>query len=74
MTIDRTTLVVQAWQSSPEAPEAFRRHNVDPGGDCSVVRDSTTLEDAEEWCGLEDLTGLIAELNALQRKLQEQQG
>lgn len=68
MTIDRTTLVVQAWQSSPAATQAFLRHNVDPGCSCSVVRDITTLEDAEEWCGLEDLPGLIAELNALQPK------
>lgn len=66
MTIDRKTLVVQAWKSSPEASEIFRRHKVDPGSDCSVVRDNTTLEDAEEWCGLKDLPGLIAELNALQ--------
>ncbi len=68
MTIDRSTLVVEAWKSSPAAPDAFRRHRVDPGADCSVVRDSTTLEDAEEWCGLTDLPALIAELNALQQK------
>jgi hypothetical protein len=64
MTIDRTTLVVQAWKCCPQAGEIFRRHNVDPGSDCSVVREHTTLEDAEEWCGLRDLPGLIAELNA----------
>ena len=68
MTIERTTLVAKAWQSSKGAPEAFRRHGVDPGADCSVVRDGTTLEDAEEWCGLKDLPGLIAELNALERQ------
>lgn len=69
MTIDRNTLVVQAWKSSPAAAEIFRRHKVDPGSDCSIVRDNTTLEDAEEWCGLKDLDGLLAELNALQSRV-----
>jgi hypothetical protein len=58
------TLVVDAWRSGPAAPGIFRRHGVDPGADCAVVRDTTALEDAEEWCGLRDLDGLIAELNA----------
>lgn len=64
MRIDRQTLVVEAWKSSPPAPEIFRRHGVDPGHDCSVVRDNTTIEDAEEWCGLKNLAGLLGELNA----------
>ena len=63
MSIDRKTLVVEAWKSCPEAPDIFRSHGVDPGSDCAVVRDNTTLEDAEDWCGLRDLPRLIDQLN-----------
>lgn len=62
--ITRQTLVVDAWRSCRAAPDIFRRHGIDPGQQCSVVRDTTVLEDAEDWCGLRDLDGLVAELNA----------
>ena len=64
MTVTRETLVHNAYNSSPQAPELFAAHGVRPSQKCQVVWDEVSLDDAEMWCHLKDLDGLIVELNA----------
>lgn len=63
MRITRQTLVKEAVESSPEAPAIFARHGINPLERCQGMYDLNTIEDAEEWCGLHDIDGLVAELN-----------
>ena len=64
MAITRETLVHQAYLSSPQAPALFAAHGIRPSEKCQVVWDEVSLDEAEMWCHLRDLDGLIADLNA----------
>jgi len=64
MTITRETLVHRAYNSSAQAPELFAAHGIRPSHKCQVVWDEVSLDEAEMWCHLKDLDGLIVELNA----------
>ncbi len=64
MKITLQTLVKDAVDSCDEAVELFIRHGINPTQKCSGMYDMVTLEDAQEWCKIEDLDALIAELNA----------
>ncbi|HEY8424518.1 MAG TPA: hypothetical protein VIK73_00690 [Limnochordales bacterium] len=63
MRITRKTLVKEAVESSREAPAIFARHGINPLDRCQGMYDLNSIEDAEEWCGLHDIDGLIRELN-----------
>ena len=63
MRVTRQTLVKEAVESSREAPAIFSRHGINPLERCQGMYDLNTIEDAEEWCGLHDIDGLVAELN-----------
>ncbi len=62
--IARETQVHTAFLSSADAPALFAAHGVRAAEKCQVVWDEVSLEDAEAWCHLGDLDGLIAALNA----------
>ena len=64
MVITRSTVVKEAVESSPAAPQIFARHGVNPKEKCAGMYDLVTLEEAEQRCHLHDLDGLIEELNA----------
>lgn len=63
MVITRETTVEEAVHSSPAAAEIFISHGIDPREKCSGMYDMVTLEDAEDWCKIKDVDGLISELN-----------
>lgn len=62
--ITRETQVHRAFLSSAQAPALFASHGVRGAETCQVAWDEVSLEDAEAWCHLGDLDGLIAALNA----------
>jgi|GEM_PF-995980 hypothetical protein len=64
MRISRSTTVKEAVESSPVARELFVKHGIDPLVRCVGMDDLNTLDDAEQWCHITDVDGLIAELNA----------
>lgn len=64
MQITRDTLVKDAVRSSKQAPGFFKRHSVSPEEQCSGMYDMISLDEAEEWCKVKDMDGLIKELNA----------
>lgn len=64
MRITRQTIVKEAVESCEAAPAIFAKHGVNPLERCIGMYDLNTIEDAEEWCALRDVDGLIDELNA----------
>lgn len=70
MRITRQTIVKEAVESCEAAPSIFARHGINPLERCVGMYDLNTIEDAEEWCALHDVDGLIAELNAVIEKQQ----
>ncbi len=61
--ITRATTVKEAVESSAAARGLFIRHGIDPLERCVGMYDLNTLGDAEDWCHIADVAGLIAELN-----------
>lgn len=64
MTVTRETTVKDALESFAGAAEIFERHGIEPAAKCSGMYDMVSLDDAEEWCKVHDVDGLIEELNA----------
>jgi len=59
------TSVEDAVAISPAAADIFAQHGCVVDDQCPAGSQDLSLEAAEIMCGLEDLPGLIAELNAL---------
>jgi hypothetical protein len=63
ITITRATTVKDAVTSSKAAREMFVAHGIDPLARCTGMYDLNTLDDAEDWCHVTDVDGLVRELN-----------
>lgn len=63
ITITRSTTVKDAVTSCKAARELFIEHGIDPLARCTGMYDLNTLDDAEDWCHVTDVDGLIRELN-----------
>lgn len=62
MEITRETLVLDAANSSSKAPALFEEHGIDVLAKCKGMSDMVTMEEAEDWCGIKDMDGLIEKL------------
>lgn len=62
------TLVKDAVDSCPDAAAIFERHGVNPSASCKGMYNNITLEEAEDWCSIKDVKGLIEELNTALQK------
>jgi hypothetical protein len=61
--VTRATIARDALMSSISARAIFLEHGVNPEW-CGGNGDFHTLGDIEQWCGAENVDGLITQLNA----------
>ncbi len=71
--ITTDTLVADALEQVPGALDLFIAHGVDPTCDCGISTRVVTLAEAERRCGLRDVEGLAAELNARLQALEAEE-
>lgn len=64
MTITLDTLVSEILEAYPKATEVFEKHGVHVSLECSGVLDNP-LDLCETMCAIEDMDGLLKDLQAL---------
>ncbi|MCO5195622.1 MAG: hypothetical protein M9930_20370 [Anaerolineae bacterium] len=63
-TITAEMTVFAVLDRVPGAIELFQQHGVNPAGECAFFTRQIRLKETPERCHVEDLDGLIFELNA----------
>ncbi len=65
MLITKNTTVRDVLTARPDAVKVFEKHGVDVPAECDESVWDTELEVCESMCHIEDLDGLIADLQKL---------